>query len=661
MDTPDSNLANDNCGWASRFPVFQAATLDEIVNSLTAFVRDSTPEQIRAWKASIPPLQVDCNRVLTHQTKAPRYGAVLEYRMPESLKRVDAVLLVSGAVLVVELKGDGNHRPDYLEQVADYARNLYWHHALCGEDRVRVHALVVSYGSTAAEEHREWITLTNIDKLHEEVSRFDRPSEAEPIPVERFIAQNACQPAPSLVQAARIFFEKHSLPRIKRIDDVTGAALKQVLSEIGDAHSRKCRKLVLLSGVPGAGKTYVGLKIAHDPILDDLSEELPAGGKPTAPAIFLSGNKPLVEVLQYEMRRAGGDGKVFVRGVKEFIVKFSKQRLGAPPHHVLIFDEAQRAWDAEKVRASHKDPNAVSEPESFISFAERIPGWSVVMGLVGEGQQIYTGEEGGIELWADAVTKGGTNWEVAGPEHFRAAFESKGVRYQAFDALHLSQSVRFHFAQSLSDWASGLVEGTQTLGQLAKLAHALSTQGYQIRITRNLSQAQQFLWDKYRNKPEARFGLMTSGRDKGLKEFGVNRVDTRTFRAGPWYADPESSPSSCRRLSDAITEFSAQGLELDHALLAWGTDFLYTGGKWDDSLAMRYQKRGSVKNPLQLRKNAYRVLLTRGREGIVICLPQQLRDLDETFEILRAAGCVDLSYEIPARDVSTIPTAEEPL
>ncbi|MDP4659740.1 MAG: DUF2075 domain-containing protein, partial [Opitutales bacterium] len=97
--------------------------------------------------------------------------------------------------------------------------------------------------------------------------------------------------------------------------------------------------------------------------------------------------------------------------------------------------------------------------------------------------------------------------------------------------------------------------------------------------------------------------------------------------------------SSCRRLYDAVTEFSAQGLELDHALLAWGTDFIRKGAQWDDSLAMKYQKKGSVVNPLQLRKNAYRVLLTRGREGVLICLPQQLPELDETYDFLVAAGC----------------------
>jgi DUF2075 family protein len=168
-------------------------------------------------------------------------------------------------------------------------------------------------------------------------------------------------------------------------------------------------------------------------------------------------------------------------------------------------------------------------------------------------------------------------------------------------------------------------------------------QGYQIRITRNLHKAKAFLWDKYQHQPDARYGMLTGGRDKGLKDLDLNKVDTRTFRAGPWYSDPESSPSSCRRLTDAITEFSAQGLELDHSLLVWGTDLLRKDGIWSDALAMRYLRRGDVADPLQLRLNAYRVLLTRGREGVLICLPQQIQELNETYEHLLAAGCRELS------------------
>ena len=143
--------------------------------------------------------------------------------------------------------------------------------------------------------------------------------------------------------------------------------------------------------------------------------------------------------------------------------------------------------------------------------------------------------------------------------------------------------------------------------------------------------------------PKARFGLLHSSRDKRIGE--VIDVDRRRRYGwiGPWYADPESSPESCRRLTQPISEFEAQGLELDHTLLIWGTDFVLKEGQWDDSSAKRYQKSSGVRDPLRLRRNAYRVLLTRGREGVIICLPQFMRELDETFNFLAAGGCEVLS------------------
>ncbi len=639
MEIITGNLANASAGWASQIPVFCATSLDEIVNSLAAFVRDATPEQMRAWKSSLPALKKGCESVISDQPKAIYYGAILEYQMPDGPHRVDAVLLISGAVLVLELKGDGNWQPEYVEQASDYARRLFWYHSLCGEDGVRVHTILVSYGQKGDELAAEWHTRTNIENLLDVVRRFDRPEKFAPIPITDFIRPDLCQPSPSLVQAARRFFAEHSLPRIKRIDDLTDAAVKRIVDEIRDAHSKAKRKLILLSGVPGAGKTYVGLKIAHEKFLDDLAEPLASGNKPTAPAIFLSGNGPLVEVLQYELKRAGGGGRVFVRGIKEFVERYSKAKSGPPPHHVLIFDEAQRAWDAEKVQLAHKDHTAVSEPEHFVRFAERVPIWSVVIGLIGDGQEIHVGEESGMKLWADAVAKSELEWEVVGPGRFSSFFEGAKAVYSRGDELHLARSVRFNFAEGLSDWAAGVVSRERSSTELSLIATQLRQQGYQLRVTRGLARAKDFLWGKYRGVPEARFGLVVSSRDKSLKDYGVVPSDGRFFRSGPWYADPEDSPSSCRRLQDAITEFSAQGLELDHTLLVWGGDFVLKDSEWDFSAAKKYLKKSAVKDPLQLRRNAYRVLLTRGREGVLICVPETIREMDETYAFLVAAGC----------------------
>lgn len=643
MIYPADDPISDSCGWAGYFPIFRAASLQEIVGKLTSFVRDSTPEQIRAWRASIPPLQEQCGIVLDDSASAQRYCAILEYLMPDGSKRVDAILLLAGSVLVVEMKGDGNWQPEYREQAADYARRLFWFHRYCGEGGIRVHTLLVNYGVGESTDERDFLTTTRIERLADVIQRFDQPDFAEPLSLEKFLSPDACQPSPSLVQAVRRYFSRNSLPRIKRIDEVTERTLQRAIAEIRDTHAKRRRKLLLVSGVPGAGKTYVGLQIAHERFLDDLAETMPSGEKPTAPAVFLSGNGPLVEVLQYELKSAGGDGRVFVRGVKDFVKKYTKKRSGPPPHHVLIFDEAQRAWDAERVKLKHDDPNAVSEPETFVRFAERVPGWCVVIGLIGGGQEIHVGEEGGIALWVEALARSEKNWEVSGPVEFAAAFQKRGVAYAPTEDLHLSQSVRFHFAAGLNEWASGVVTDNPDAPNLARVAKDLAAKGYQLRVTRTLGLAKELLWKKYADQPDARFGLLHSSRDKRIAEV-IDMGRRRRFGwVGPWYADPESSPESCRRLVQPISEFEAQGLELDHALLIWGTDFLLKDNAWDDSSARRYRGTSGVQRPRELRRNGYRVLLTRGREGVVLCLPEFMHELDETFRFLVAAGCEILS------------------
>ncbi|CAN5620252.1 hypothetical protein BH20VER1_BH20VER1_04840 [soil metagenome] len=537
------------------------------------------------------------------------------------------------------MKGDGNWQPEYREQAADYARRLYWFHRYCGEDGVRVHTVLVNYGYGESDDERDFLTTTRVEKLAEVIERFDQPEAAQPLSLERFLSVDACQPSPSLVRAVRSYFSEHALPRIKRIDQVTQKTVARVITEIRETHATRKRKLLLVSGVPGAGKTYVGLQIAHERFLDDLAEMGESDEKPTAPAVFLSGNGPLVEVLQYELKGAGGEGRVFVRGVKDFVEKYSKKRSGPPPHHVLIFDEAQRAWDAERVRLKHDDPTAGSEPEAFVSFAERVPGWCVVIGLIGGGQEIHVGEEGGIGMWADAIASSETAWEVTGPKQFESVFEAKCVAFTASDDLHLSESVRFHFAAGLSEWATGIVSEKPDVSKLATIAKELAIKGYQLRITRALREAKAFLWKKYADLPDARFGLLHSSRDKRIGDV-IDLGPRRRFGwIGPWYADPEDSPGSCRRLAQPISEFEAQGLELDHTLLIWGTDFVRTEGFWDDSSARSYRSKSGVRDPLQLRRNAYRVLLTRGREGVIICLPKFLTELDETFDFFVASGC----------------------
>ena len=263
---------------------------------------------------------------------------------------------------------------------------------------------------------------------------------------------------PTLVEAARELLTKGSLRAIHRAHAATGPSLDEISRIVHQAAYTKSRHMILLTGVPGAGKTLVGLQTVHAKYLDDLTVDR-GSGKPTAPAVFLSGNGPLVEVLQYEMR-AVGDGKTFVRGVKDYVKRYSRGN-AVPPEHVLVFDEAQRAFDINKARETHKSDHVLSEPEEFIRFADRIPEWCVVVGLIGSGQKIHIGEEAGLGQWRTAVegsTRSG-EWSIHGPPGVAGLFRGGPIPFESKPTLNLDTELRFHQPKELHRFVAELLEG----------------------------------------------------------------------------------------------------------------------------------------------------------------------------------------------------------
>ena len=313
---------------------------------------------------------------------------------------------------------------------------------------------------------------------------------------------------------------------------------------------------------------------------------------------------------------------------------------------MLIFDEAQRAFDPAQVAATHGGPtDGQSEPGHFVEFAERVPDWCVVVGLIGSGQEIHVGEEAGIGQWRDAVlgSPSPETWTVHIPPHLRSMFD--GVdRLRETQKLHLTAELRYHLAEDVHRHVKGVLdEGVDR--PLAQVAADLERKGYHLRITRDLEVAKRHLRARYDGDLDARFGMVASSRDSALYQFGVPNgfQSTKQVRHGPWFGEGDDDPlgRSCRALRTCVTEFGCQGLELDGTLLAWGTDFIRERGAWTNRLAKRYQNPAQVRDPLQLRRNAYRVLLTRARDGTVVFVPP-LPILDETFQFLIDAGFREL-------------------
>jgi hypothetical protein len=461
---------------------------------------------------------------------------------------------------------------------------------------------------------------------------------------EAFLSESAYCPLPTLVEAARELLLSGSLRTIHRAHSATGPTLDEITRVVHTAAATKSRHLILVTGVPGAGKTLVGLQTVHAKYLDDLAIAR-AEGKPTSPAVFLSGNGPLIEVLQYELRSVG-DGKTFVRSVKDYVKRYSSKRALVPPEHVLVFDEAQRAFDVDKMIDTHKSPRARSEPEEFINFADRIPEWCVVVGLIGSGQEIHVGEEGGLTQWRAAVERSShvADWTVHAPPTVANLFRGGPVPYESKSTLNLDTELRFHQAKDLHGFVAELL-GDARQELLAPMAAKLNADGMHLRITRSLETAKGYLRERYSDDPSARFGLLASSKDRDLVRFDVPNdfQSTKRVRFGPWYGDNENDygGQSCRLLETCVTEFGAQGLELDAALLAWGTDFTREGGRWSNAHARGYKHNAKVKDPFQLRLNAYRVLLTRGRDGTSVFVPP-IAELDETYDCLRGAGLLSL-------------------
>ncbi len=634
-------------GWKSAFPEFRDTPPNVVRERLAGAYVDPTPEQVDAWDQSIGPLQREIAEVVAGDAAAVSYSTLLEYELPLDFRRPDVLLLVSGGVVVVELKGKRAASQADIDQVAAYARDLRCYHRHC-EGRSVIPVLVPTRARGRLSV-RDGVHVVGPDALDEVVRELNDGEPGSVIPADEFVADTAYRPLPTLVEAARTLFETQDLPEVKRATAATTPSLERITQIIRTAAEQGDRRLVFVTGVPGAGKTLVGLSLVHARWLDALSVPR-AGYRPTAPAIFLSGNKPLVEVLQYQLKAAGGGGQTFVRHVKQYVQRYAVRDV-APDHHVIVFDEAQRAHDAATVASNHNRvqgfPRGKSEPQLFLEFAGRVPTWSTLVCLFGTGQEIHVGEEGGLRLWNQALRSldRQERWHVHGPEAMRTVVEGTAVAFEADQALSLNTAVRFHLVADVAQFVEGLLAVEQP-ASLATLAQRLETEGYHLRVTRSLDDAKSYLRDRYQHNRRARFGLLASSRDGTLASFNVpnDQSVVRAVRTGPWFVDDEDhfKGLSGRHLRSCLTEFQVQGLELDGALLAWGTDFLLSGNNWTSGEGRRYRSNAGVVDPHRLRLNSYRVLLTRAREVVVVFVPP-LSGLDETYEYLVAAGFKQLT------------------
>jgi hypothetical protein len=576
------------------------------------------------------------------------YGAILEYLLPYDGRRPDVVFLVDGAVVVLELKGKSYPSQADIDQAAAYGRDLRSYHRECHNRPV--YALLIPTGAKGYIGEQDGVFIMGPDEIDKFVAKIKKSATAPGPSIEDFLADDVYSPLPTLVEAARELFLSKSVREIWQAKALTDPAVDAISKIAHRAAQTRTRHLVMITGVPGAGKTLVGMRAVHAHYLDDLAVER-QGGKPTVPGLYLTGNGPLAEVLQYELRKAGGGGTTFVRHIKSYLDANVPKPNKIPPEHLLVFDEAQRAFSSDMVFDKHpkwSKEMVACEPELFIRLCDRMPEWSVMIGLIGGGQEIYLGEEEGLTQWVEAVQNSAIRdeWTVHVAGELKHLFNDAGLRVECDDALSLDKEIRFHLQTDLHLYIEALFDSrSATQGKLAADSgdetYQFRDNGIRLYVTRDLDLAKEYLFERYAEDPRARFGMVASSRDRDLVGFGVMNdfQSTKDLKIGPWFSEGPEHEHSCRHLERPVTEFQAQGLELDMALLCWGTDLVRKGHQWNIDRARNYRPQGRTrpKDPYQMRLNAYRVLLTRGRDGTVVYVPE-IEDLDETFEYLVNRG-----------------------
>ncbi|MEO0407339.1 MAG: DNA/RNA helicase domain-containing protein [Cyanobacteria bacterium P01_A01_bin.135] len=616
-------------GWMGDVATFLHTPLEPWLKTLsqnytTLYAQQATHTQRQAWEDSYQVMQTALEAA-AQRPSSKAWTLVFEYELPrEGGRRPDLVILAEGQVLVLEFKQKPRATSSDRDQAVAYARDLADYHRGC-RDRPVIPILVPTRGQGEPPGADTPLVLypENIPSYLQSL-----PTGKPDIDPEAWV-QADYAPLPTVIQAARQIFQHEPLPDIKRARSARIPEVMDYLHQLAaQAAAKQERHLVLVTGVPGAGKTLVGLQFVHQ-YPGQTHDERDEG----ASAVFLSGNGPLIQVLQYALK-----SKVFVQSIRNFYIQHQVRRQTAPAEHIIVFDEAQRAWDAERMAEKYGIESAAAG--AVLTIAERIPDWCIVLGLIGEGQEIHVGEEEGTEQWNAAiasVTEGGSTWQVhCSPEqasHFTALPDEQ---IQANDRFNLTTSLRSHRAKDLQTWVAHLLDGE--LEAAAALMPRLQADGFSAYLTRDLAQAKAYCRDRYAGETAKRYGLMASSRARNLADYGLpnDYLATRRVKPGPWYIDPPDSPLSCCALDSAVTEFGCQGLELDFPVVGWGNDLLWEGGRW---ISRGRQK--NVADPRRLRLNSYRVLLTRGRDGFVVFVPSEA-GMEATAEALMITGLLPL-------------------
>lgn len=561
------------------------------------------------------------------------WNLILEYPIPRRSKRIDIILLAKDLVFVIEFKdNETKFTFDAINQVEDYALDLRDFH----KKSASLILIPIVWASEANEKPNKLLdngdfvkptlfaNTENLGSIIKSAFEYFSDTNSKEINAEDW-DNSEYLPTPTIIEAAQHLFSRQSVREISRShagsENLTHTT-NAVLRAISQAQVNDEKIICFITGVPGAGKTLAGLNIVHN--VDNNSGQ----------GIFLSGNGPLVKVLSEALSRDDAKRRkipisqskreiVFVKNVHSFL-DFYHNNGQIPSDRIILFDEAQRAWNAE--HSKRKFNREFSEAEMLFRIMNRNQGWAVIVALIGSGQEINTGEAGLAE-WGKTINENFSNWKIFISPELKEGV-SNIANYKLFEKapanlsitelpeLHLKVSIRSYKAEKLSEWVAALLEDEPLIAKELLQNHL---KNYPIFLTRNLETARKFLRNK--NRGHRRTGLIASSGARRLKPFGLDV--TSEIDVANWFLNPKDDVRSSCFLELPATEFAVQGLELDWVGLCWGDDFrkekegwsfhAFKGTKW------HLERQNERK---QFIKNKYRVLLTRGREGLIIFVPE---------------------------------------
>jgi hypothetical protein len=566
-----------------------------------------------------------------------------EYSIPRMGRRIDVVLIVKNVIFILEFKvGAAQFLLADLDQVMDYALDLKnfhdtSHNSFIAPILIATNAIGVYPTITQTPQNDNLLFPIKSSSLTLKVvlNNVLEFAEGEEIKSDSWAA-GRYSPTPTIIEAAMALYNGHSVTEISRRDasaiNLTQTT-KLISNIINESQSKKHKSICFVTGVPGAGKTLVGLDIATKHT--DL----------TSTSIFLSGNGPLVNILREaltrdKIKREKENGnkvkkseifrsvKAFIQNVHHFRDESLTNELDPPIDHVAIFDEAQRAWNLTQTAAFMQRKKGIShfthsEPEFLISYLDRHKDWAVIVCLVGGGQEINTGEAG-ISEWLYALNRFFPHWKIYISEQLSDSEYAAGHALDILrehksvyrkSELHLSVSLRSFRTENLSLLVKSLLDLNLTE---SKNIYSTLKKKYPIVLTRDLKKAKKWLRENARGSE--RYGIIVSSQAQRLKPYAI---DVRSpLDPVHWFLDGKEDVRSSFYLEDVATEFHIQGLELDWACVTWDADFRFSDTYWEtySFIGDRWNKINKSERKQYL-KNAYRVLLTRARQGMVIVVP----------------------------------------